>query len=93
MEPENPWLVEEYRLPWDRDVRVYVSSLGSVYFVFAPSHCRLHPAALLGSCPFIEPAPRHDSGRIAVPWWFTSSRSATTGCQVRVREKARSAKM
>ena len=25
MEPDNPWLLEENRLPWDQDVRVYVS--------------------------------------------------------------------
>ena len=25
MDPENPWLVEENSLPWDQDVRVYVS--------------------------------------------------------------------
>ena len=25
MEPDNPWLVEENSLPWDQDVRVYVS--------------------------------------------------------------------
>ena len=34
MEPENPWLVEENHLPWDQDVRVYVSGLGRARMLF-----------------------------------------------------------